>query len=554
MGTQVAFGSKGIPIEIWDLRRQTRVDRYMIQQDATRGESEHLLPSEAIQWHPEVERVYILYHNMRLVDWNPTFEEQTEYQIGAKEMVCSPCGNFLLTSDNRGATRIFSLPDYVSEQDQKFRLIYHLEYDELVRDLAFHPDGQRFYDIRGTICNVWEQDALVQADEPGAEEGSSNAGSLMGSGPVEAFQDDCSQITAIASEPKDFGFCCGRDDGTLSIHEMKSGKRLRSLPGHATDTAIIALKWSRSGSWIASADDSGHVLVRKVQIPSASHPNLLIWKALEFRVEDGIVQLLISPDNKYLLVAGSSSVRLWDVKNKIICQYRKFTSHTQGRWIEHPMAPDYLLMICSKEVHVFEWDELHALTPVSGLPFHRDAIETVPTTDPTTELHSAERAFTDMAFHSPSPPPKYSDTLEVVSSVIRTRDGQSLIFEFGPLFAQGQERQEKKCIELFHTQDLDFPKDGENHRIPLRGSISELSGMLSKVIGSYQNQVVFFNHQHWLCSWDVDTDVASHRKHLSLPQDWLNADTLDLTTLTPSGTLLCPRNGEVAIIKGWIKI
>jgi WD40 repeat protein len=286
----------------------------MIEQDTTRAESEHLLPPDAIQWHPDVERVYILYHNMRFVDWNPIFEEHSEYQIGAKEMVRSPCGKFLLTSDDRGAIRIFSLPDYVSKQDQKLRLINHLEYNELVRDLAFHPDGQRFYDIRGTICNIWEPDALFQADEPGAEEeGSSNAGSLTSSGPAEAFQDDCSQIAAIASGPKDFGFCCDRDDGTLSIHDMKCGKGLRSLPGHATDAAIIALNWSRSGNWIASAGASGHVLVRKVQIPSARNPNLLMWKASGFRVEDGSVQLLISPDDSYLLVVSSSSVRLWEV-------------------------------------------------------------------------------------------------------------------------------------------------------------------------------------------------------------------------------------------------
>lgn len=549
-GTQVAFGSKGIPVEIWDLRRQTRAHRCMIEQDATRPDSEHLLPPEAIQWHPELERVYILYHNMRLVDWNPTFEEQTEYQIGAKEMICSPCGNFLLTADNCGAIRIFSLPDYVSEQDQKFRLIYYLECDELVRDLAFHPDGQRFYDIRGTICNVWEPEALVQADEPGTEEGSSNAGSLMSSGPAEAFQEDRSQITAIASDPREFGFCCGRNDGTLSIHEMKRGKRLRSLPGHATDAAIISLKWSHSGNWIASADDSGHVLVRKVQIPSTSHPNLLIWKASDFRVEDGIVQLLISPDDKYLLVGGSSSARLWDVQNKFMCQYRKFTSHTQGRWVEHPTTPDCLVMVCNKEVHVFKWEGLHALTPISGLRFHRDGIEEVPTT----ELHSAQRAFTDMTFHPPSSPPKHSDPPEHVSSIIRTRDGRFLIFECGPLYDQGLERRKRNRIELFCTLALNFLNDGEDHRIPLQESISGLSGMVSKVIGSYQNQVVFFNHRRWLCSWEVNNHVGSHQKHLSLPQDWLNLETLHLTTLTPSGTLLFPRNGEVAIIKGWIKI
>lgn len=107
----------------------------MIKQDATRPDSEHLLSSEAIQWYLELEQVYILYHNMRLVDRNPTFKDQTEYQIGAKEMICSPYGNFFLTADNCNTIRIFSLPDYVSKQDQKFRLIYYFECNKLVQDL-----------------------------------------------------------------------------------------------------------------------------------------------------------------------------------------------------------------------------------------------------------------------------------------------------------------------------------------------------------------------------------------------------------------------------------
>ena len=551
-GTQVAFGSKGIPVEIWDLRRQTRAHRFMIEQDATRAESEHLLPPEAIQWHPDVGRVYILYHNMRLVDWNPTFEEQTEYQIGAKEMVCSPCGNFLLTSDTRGAIRVFSLPDYVSEQEQKIRLIYHLEYDELVRGLAFHPDGQRFYDIRGTNCNVWEPEALVQADEPGAEEGSSSAGSLISSGPAEALQDDYCKITALASAPRDFGFCCGRDDGTLSIHDMKSGKRLRSLPGHATEAAIIALTWSLSGSWIASADDSGHVLIRKIQIPSPRNPDLLVWKSFDLRVEDGIIQLLISSDDKYLLVASSSSVKLWDIQRKMVCLSRMFPSHTRGRWIEHPTEPDRLVMVSSKEVHTFEWDQLRLITPGEGLPFHRAASPSSDASSPPERLYLTQQAFREMDVRSRAPPKHSDSSLEVVTCVIRLR--QIIIFESVPINARGRERVRKKRVELFDGAALEAGQGGEDHDIHLQEGIVGLSNIVSKIVGSYQNQIVFFNHEHRLCSWDIDSHVQSYRKHLSLPQDWLNADTLQLTTLTPSGTLLCPRNGEVAIIKGGIKL
>jgi hypothetical protein len=137
-------------------------------------------------------------------------------------------------------------------------------------------------------------------------------------------------------------------------------------------------------------------------------------------------------------------------------------------------------MVCSKEVHIFKWEELYSLTPISGLPFHRDATETAPTTD----LHSAQKALKDITLHPFPSPPKHFDSLEFVSSVIRTRDRQSLIFEVGPFFAHGQERLRKKRVELFHTLTLEIAQDGEDHRIPLQASISGLSGMVSKVIGS----------------------------------------------------------------------
>ncbi|KAI4116334.1 MAG: hypothetical protein LQ345_003231 [Seirophora villosa] len=565
-GTQVAIGSKGVPIEIWDLRRRSRAYRYMTEEDNARVENHNLVFPEAVEWHPDGGRVYLLYHNLRLVDWNPTFEEQKEYQVAAKNMVCSPCGRFLLTSDSRGAIRIFSLPDYVSERDQRIRLIYHLEYDGFVRDLTFHPDSQRFYDLRGTICNVWQPEALVQAEEPGTDDdGSSNADSMMSSGPAEAFQEDYSLVTAVAGGPRDFGFCCGREDGTLSIHDMKAANRLRSLPGHNADAAIVALHWSRSGNWIGSADDSGHILIRKIQIPSPKNPNLLIWKASDFHVNDGVLQLLISPDDKFLLVSSSSSVQLFDVKNKNVCQSHKLALQRQARWAQHPSNSDRVIRICSDRVHVFEWEELRLLQPVDGLHFSREH-ETEGTKLSETEL--VQKVFRDISFRSLAAPSKdFPDSMPEVTSIIQSRDRHVIIFETILPHVPGHGRHRRKRLELFRTAALDeydsihsrrgSSASSESSKDPETSialeDLSTVSQSVFKLVGTYQNEIVFFNDQHWLCSWEIDTKPHTHRKHFALPQDWLNDETLRLTSMTQSGTLLCPRNGEVAIIKGGIK-
>lgn len=81
-------------------------------------------------------------------------------------MTVSQDGNFLLSSDNLGTISVWTFPG--------LNLLYRLVNDnEFVRNLAFSPNGQRFYDTRNSVCNVWEPDALVRSDEQDLEDYSS---------------------------------------------------------------------------------------------------------------------------------------------------------------------------------------------------------------------------------------------------------------------------------------------------------------------------------------------------------------------------------------------
>lgn len=557
-GTQVAFVSRNRPVEIWDLNYKSQAYRCIIKEDIGKAEGDIGLPAEAIQWHPNSGRVYILYHNTCLVDWCPMFEEQIEHQVGAKEMVCSPEGNYLLTSDHCGTIKIFTLPDYEADEDRKLRLVYQLNYNEFVLDLAFSPDERRFYDIRESGINVWEPEVLVHsnATDPEADRMSST-GSFMSSAPAEAHQINRSQITAIVSSPDDFGFCCGRDDGELSIHEITCGKLVRSLPGHTIDTAIIALAWSSSGKWIASGDESGHVLVRKVQTPSARYAKMLVYKASDFRLEDGITQLLFSSDDKYLLVSTFSSDRIWDVSAKKISQTRKHHSQGQGKWIEHPINVTRLVLINAGKVHIFDWNSFLELTPENGLSFvpldsDRKNIREL-SSDAATEtysVHSSSIKRMDLATQGAFVEDRDLD--ETVDCIASTKDSKSVIFETQSNCSYNTDKPKGRRVQLIPTTAL-VPEAFEDC-IKLEESILTLTGEVSKLIGSYQNHVMFFDHQHWLCTWELDGKVKSYKRHLFLPKDWLYADTLSLCVITTQGTLLCPKNGEVAIIRNGIKL
>src|SRR5271154_3145148 len=124
-------------------------------------------------------------------------------------MALSPDGNLLLTSDVTGTLSIWMVPE--------FRLTYQLKSDELVTDLAFSADGTRFYDIRGSFCNVWESDVLIRANDIEEDEMSSTYETLT-SEPTMATNDRSSEVvTAIACDSTNNVYCCGFDDGTVSI-------------------------------------------------------------------------------------------------------------------------------------------------------------------------------------------------------------------------------------------------------------------------------------------------------------------------------------------------
>jgi hypothetical protein len=84
--------------------------------------------------------------------------------------------------------------------------------------------------------------------------------------------------------------------------------------------------------------------------------------------------------------------------------------------------------------------------------------------------------------------------------------------------------------------------------------IRELSGKLNRFIGSWKGQLVFFDHQYCLSTWDVNAGGDFIRKHFFLPKDWLSPGMLDLCIINEQGTILCPKNGEVAIIRSGIKL
>lgn len=72
----------------------------------------------------------------------------------------------------------------------------------------------------------------------------------------------------------------------------------------------------------------------------------------------------------------------------------------------------------------------------------------------------------------------------------------------------------------------------------------------TSVTDTAENHLAFLSNEGWISTMylggkDVPDRVKSH---YFLPRDWLVEDTLELAQITASGTLFCPKNGEVGIV------
>lgn len=353
---QVIVGYRGKAIFSWNLDALDREplvctrpeDRSGLGHDSSSWKAG---TPERVVWRPGLPAAFVLYNDTALFEWNVEEDAQRPIPgIHAIEMALSSDGNLLLTSDHSGTLKVWTVPE--------FRLAYQLQEPDMVRSLAFSPDGQRFYDIRGPLCNVWEPDALVRVDDLDREEASCSQDTLT-SEPVSAAHDaERAQITAIVCDGDDRFYCGGKDSGVVILYEASTGNKIRKLYGHAAIASVTEVAWSRTNRFIASADDCGRVIAKQLRTPTSENPNWGVFPLLDIRPGEAISQLLFSPSERDLLVACASTSTVWNLRTREeVCRAAPPCT-TNHRWLNGPGAMDQLPLVNSRGIRKFDWESL----------------------------------------------------------------------------------------------------------------------------------------------------------------------------------------------------
>ena len=537
---QIAVAGRGRPVYVWTISKTRRKPlRCLRNEDRAKKEVEFYNSPEVVVWQPDSPNVIILYQDNTVVEWNLEDDTQAEYDhIAARKMVISADGNLLMTSDGKNTLSVWSTGS--------FRLIHQLVYDEFLRDIAFSPDAQRLYDVRGTICNLWEPDALIRSDDS-LREDLSTQDTVYSHPTVTAYGEGCAQISALVSDTKDEYFVTGKDDGAVAIHDMSTGLQLRKLYIHSTSVQVVMVSWSRTLKYIASVDDSGRVMAKRLGKP-ASHSMEKKWKVfllLDLRIGTTVRQVLFSHSEEFLLVSSTHLDRVYSTttKQKLFERQRPNGGHRE--WVQHPTKPELLIWITHDTQELYSWNGLERVEqPVTNLIGSTEAGAGSATLQRVSTLGLGETT----AFQLNQAPER----------VLSLKD-RYILLEYLPNLTTSRR------LYMIDLQTMQ------------RSSLPLLSDILHRLIGVYQNRIVFLNYQYWVCTYelgdenrgdafhdggrgmqeeDIDDFGAGleYERHFFLPKTWLSPSGLSLITVNLQGTLLCPKNGEVAVVRSGIRI
>lgn len=544
--TKVAAAWRGRPPLIWDLLPDAtpapRKCRVASPLDSVCG-------PELLRWHPVTGSLFVICQNARVVEWRVYEEENYEWEhISAREMAISDDGEYLLSSDYAGTISIWRIPG--------LNLVYKLINEgSSVADLAFSPSSQRFYDLRGTACNVWEPDILVRAEEMEDDRSSTGRTSLVSEPTVSQFDAGGELVTALALDTEGRYYCTGREDGRVAIHDVITGERLRKVYAHRASCAVLELCWSESGKYMVSCDDGGYVVAKRLQVKKEGTWG--VFPVFEFRLEEAVRQFVFSTDERLVLVATASGGYVWDLKGKKEVGVRKWEGRRGGRWVLHPVRGDLLVWACADGVRCYKWSNLEdaAATVERGLDETNGSDDLNHPEDPNDLDHpnssadSSPSDCSDDSLDSRTPIDDYDEKRRVTWASI-TPDKMSILYATVP------DDGTYTTSYLLHT-DLRL----KSVFIPTPQSTSQPTHHASSVaervkylLGTHKGNVVFLDHDSWLCTWSPQDGAARVARQFFVPRDWVNTGVACMAAVDARGTVFWPRFGEVAVVRNGIRV
>lgn len=542
--TQVGVSYRGFPLSVWALNEPHRIGRCKRARDI---QSDHQRPStswfavDRFTWNPVSGHIIGLYRDGCIFKWHPITGENMEVQSAADEIAASSDGKLFVTSNSDGTVRVWNFA--------YFSVIYQLSSADLVTGLAFSPDCRRFYDLRGCSVNAWESDILIrfsEMEESFSDTGSEEQSSISIPQASEARLVQYEAVSALAVAPSSSLYCVGNDEGVVRVLESRTGQSLE-LARFLNFLSVSHLAWGDDKKHIAAADLGGDIVVKYLVVPdhggfeggievnSKSSPKI----DLEGR---GIHQILFNYNSKLLLIMSDDRGQIWVVDDGIVRASTTLEHGTARRWLKHPTQKHLFLGIGASDMRIFQW---HDFAEQSCLRFQEDR----PRLDSQTTRYEDDAQTLNWAQLSLHPNSEH-ELSSLVNKAMPTQDGKHILVQTKDSSAQGRV---KKRLLIFDISTFDVA-GVKNFETPLSYSyippdiVARVDIPLGILAGS---RLAFLDQDLWVCTFRLGSiyDDEALKRHYFIPRDWASTESLEQCCMMEDGTLLCPKDDKVAVIK-----
>ena len=431
---------------------------------------------------------------LSVFDYTAPKLDSSRPNVCANNLSCSKDGRSLVCGTSHGIIHIFEF-DKGYAGNIVLTPIHRINcpMEDAIRGVAFHFEGSQFVDITRRQCRVWEPAALVRRYN---EVESSSDVVLLSHSPVEtAIAQDKPLISTPLTTSKDYRFIVGgNDNAQVVLFSADDGSELGTAYSHTRGASIRLVAVADSGAVVASADDSGRIIVAELYrpLPPASGERPSQGPApkiiLDQQLERAVVQLLISPEANRLLVVLWEATELWGLLQGTLIARRplavdeelKFSSSTRLTAINHPSNPNLFIAITGGIGRTFSWDDLKELTSLDGIQL----------------LH-----------------PTYLHLSALGDGFYHTIPGSGVLDHRMPSPSSAGQ------LILWPTTAFDEDSDVPGQPLEVDG-LEALGPMVHSVLGVISGtRVVFLDTNLWVCSFDLrlssGADVHSQRRSSS---------------------------------------
>ncbi|KAI1661234.1 hypothetical protein F4813DRAFT_385767 [Daldinia decipiens] len=527
-GTLIAVAYRGHPLSAWEVDGPVHIGHcWRAREEAARGEV-----IDAV-WHPHAPEILGLYIEGVIFKWRPYDGAVVEVPTGAARLAISGDGNLLATGDVHGTVKVHTTSD--------LGLLYQLASQDTVLGIAFSPDHRRFYDIRGYYGNAWEPNALMkfsEQTESGVDSGSETESLNHSISTYSSSPKRVDSITVLAAAPTGRLYSYGTETGMVHLVDLHKDKVI-DVHTKKGFLSIEQMSWSQDGRYMCFSDSSKKIYIKSITPGTGTSEPVIETKPeipMKTVAKGPITQFLFQPNSDSLLVFTPKSAHAISIETLEVTQSVELD--TPGcSWIAHPENPELVVGFGGRRIQIMTWDLLQVRAYATNLEEHSD--------------------------HA------------IVNRVLITQDKKHLLVQTSSQSHNSKE----KALHYFKTSDLGV-LSGPSPITPKTFPQDLSSEIALPLTFRAQDRLIFLSRNFLVCSWKLSSDLNTHmptpgsittpaelpgtlNRHqpnnsitkqfkgiFVLPGDWINRDCLSLCTIWGAErSFLCPRNGEVAVVK-----